>query len=93
MVITALLHAAMEDPDRPHAPVPFAAVGDRFGVSRTHVRTLLIAAQRAKLVQVEARGAYLVKILPRLWAAYDRGMATGLYLQDLVHAVATGRQP
>jgi hypothetical protein len=93
MVITALVHAAMEHPDRPHAPVPFAEVGDRFGVSRTHVRSLLTAAQRAKLVRVHKRGGHFVEILPRLWACYDRGMATGLFLQDLVHAVVTGRRP
>jgi hypothetical protein len=92
MVITALVHAAMQDPDRPHAPVPFGEVGDRFGVSRTHVRSLMAAAQRAKLVRVRARGGHFVEILPRLWACYDRGMATGLFLQDLVHAVVTGRR-
>lgn len=92
MVLTALLHAAMAEPDRLYAPVPFAEVGERFGVSRTHVRGLLVAAQRAGLVRIHARGGHFVEILPRLWASFDRGMAIGMFLHTLVHAVATGRR-
>ena len=92
MVITALVHAALADPGRRHAPVDFGELGERFGVSRTHVRGLLVAAQRAALVRLRARGGHSVEILPRLWAGYDRGMATGLSLHDLVYAVTTARR-
>jgi hypothetical protein len=41
MVIAALLQAAMADGGDMHATVPYADVGDRFGISRTHVRQML----------------------------------------------------
>jgi len=91
MVLTALLHAALAEPGRLRAPMPFDEVGDRFGVSRTHVRNLLVAAQDAGLVRLQGRGGHLVEILPRLWASHDRGMAVGIFLHTLVYAVARGR--
>jgi DNA-binding transcriptional ArsR family regulator/biotin operon repressor len=92
MVLAVLLQSALADPDHPHAAVPYADIGDRFGVSRTHVRQLLVAAQDAGLVKLMARGGHRVEILPRLWASYDRSIAGGMFLHDLVYGVATGRQ-
>jgi hypothetical protein len=92
IVLAALLHAALSEPDRLHAPLPYAAAGDRFGVSRTHVRKLLEKAQAVELVKLHGRGGHLVEILPRLWASYDRSIAVGMYLHDMVHAVAMGQQ-
>jgi hypothetical protein len=92
MVLAALLQAAMADPDHPHTAVPYADMGDRFGVSRTHVRQLLVAAQEAGLVNLKASGGRRVEILPRLWASYDRSIAGGMFLHDLVYATATGRR-
>ncbi|TBW38267.1 hypothetical protein EYW49_10005 [Siculibacillus lacustris] len=90
VVQAELLRAAMRAPDHPAAAVPYADVGKRFGVSLTHVRQLLIAAEAASLVRLHARGGRRVEILPRQWASYDRGMAVGMYLHDLVY-VATER--
>ena len=73
-------------------PRPYADIGDRFGVSRTHVRELLVAAQDVGLVKLQARGGHRVEILPGLWASYDRGIAGGMFLHDLVYGAATGRQ-
>lgn len=92
LVLAALLQAAMADPDQVAAPVPYATVGDRFGVSRTHVRQLLEAAAARGLVRLQARGGRAVEILPRLWRSYDRGIVGGLYLHDLVHGVVVGRR-
>jgi hypothetical protein len=86
----ALLRAAMKDPDYPHAAVPYADIGERLGVSRTHVRQLLTAAEQAGLVKLHGRGGHRVEMLPRHWASYDRGMAAGMYLHDTVY-VATER--
>jgi DNA-binding FadR family transcriptional regulator len=72
--------------------VPYADIGDRFGVSRTHVRQLLVAAQDVGLVNLKARGGHRVEILPRLWASYDRSIAGGMFLHDLVYGAATGRR-
>jgi hypothetical protein len=90
-VDTALLQAASADPDHAHAAVPYAEVGDRFGVSRTHVRQLLMAAERQGLVKLQARGGHRVEIQPRLWASYDRAIAGGMFVRDLVYGAATGR--
>lgn len=46
MVITALLQAAMAGRGETHATVPYRDVGDRFGISRTHVRRLLTNGRR-----------------------------------------------
>jgi hypothetical protein len=88
MVMNALLQAAMTESNDPHAAVPYADVGDRFGVSRTHVRSLLVAAQDAGLVKLHARGGHRVEILPRMWSCTDRGMAIGMYLNDACYLVA-----
>jgi hypothetical protein len=88
-VLAALLQAAMADPHNPHAAVPYTDVGDRFGVSRTHVRRLLSAAQDAGLVKLHARGGHRVEILPRLWVSHDRGMSCGMYLHDMLYLAVT----
>jgi len=92
MVLAALLQAALSDPDNPHPAVPYTDVGDRFGVSRTHVRELLTAAEEIGLVKLQARGGHRVEILPRLWTSYNRGIAGGMFLHDLIYGAATGRQ-
>lgn len=88
VVQAELLRIAMAAPDYPDAPVPYADIGDRFGVSRTHVRQLLVAAEAAGLVKLHTRGGRRVQVLPRQWASYDRGMAVGMYLHDLVYVTA-----
>jgi hypothetical protein len=88
MVIAALLHAALNDPDHPHAAVPYADVGDRFGVSRTHVRQMLVAAEEAGLVRLHARGGRRVEILPRLFASHRKGVAGGMYGHDICYVAA-----
>ena len=93
MVLAALLHAALSDPGNPQPAVPYGDVGDRFGVSRTHVRELLTAAEQLGLVKLQARGGHRVEILPRLWSSYDRAIAGGIFLHDLIYGAATGRQP
>lgn len=89
VVQAELLRLAMAAPGYPDATVPYGSIGDRFGVSRTHVRQLLVAAEAAHLVKLHSRGRR-VQILPRQWASYDQGMAVGMYLHDLVY-VATER--
>jgi biotin operon repressor len=89
-VISALLHAAVTGGEGPHAALPYQDVGDRFGVSRTHVRKLLTTAEEAGLVRLHSRGGHRVELLPRLWQSQDRGLAAGMYTHDLVH-VATMR--
>jgi hypothetical protein len=88
-VIASLLQAALSSGDYPHAAVPYADVGDRFRVSRTHVRKLLVAAEEIGLVKLHARGSHRVEILPRLWSTHDRGISGGMYLHDMIYLAAT----
>lgn len=90
VVQAELLRSAMAAPDYPHAAVPYIDLGERFGVSRTHVRRMLVAAEEAGLVRLHARGGRRVEILPRHWSSYDRGLAAGMYLHDLIY-LATER--
>jgi hypothetical protein len=64
-------------PDHPYAAVPYADVGDRFGVSRTRVRQLLTAAENAGWSSFTHAAAAGSRILPRLWSSYNRGIADG----------------
>jgi hypothetical protein len=94
LVLATLLQAAMAAPDQLH--VSYGDVASRCGVSRTHVRKLLVAAEEAGLVKLHARGGHRVEILPRLWAAHDRAIAGGMYLHDMVYLAAIrqlDRQP
>jgi DNA-binding FadR family transcriptional regulator len=82
--------AAATLPDDPSPTVSYAKIGDRFGVSRTHVRRLLVAADAAGLVKLQPRGGQSVQILPKHWTSYAKGLACGMYLHDLIY-VATER--
>ena len=86
MVIAALLQAALASGDGLEAAVPYADVGERFGVSRTHVRRLLARAEENGLVRLQARGGHRVEILPRLWASHDRGISCGMFFNDMIYA-------
>jgi len=89
MVIAAVMQAAMESEDYPHASVPYADIGERFGVSRTHVRKVLVAAEEAGFVKLHARGGQRVEILPHLWSRYDYALALGMFLHDILYVAAT----
>ncbi len=91
IVSASLIQAAMGADDL-HAAVPYADVGERFGVSRTHVRKIVVEAEEAGLVRLHGLGGHRVEILPRFWASYDRGLAIGMFIHDIVHAVTVGRQ-
>ncbi len=89
IVVSALLQAAMAQGDDLCAAVPYADIGDRFGVSRTHVRRLLVAAEERGLLKLHARGGKRVEVLPRMWAIHDAGMARGMYFHDVLYLAAT----
>lgn len=90
VVQAELLRLAMDAPDYPDAAIAYAGIGDRFGVSRTHVRQLLIEAEAAGLVKLLNRGKNRVQILSRQWASFDHGISVGMYLNDMVY-IATER--
>ena len=87
LIANAVLKAAMDSGD-PYAAVSYAEAGRRFGVTATHVRTLMKSAESAGLVALVGRGGDKIEILPRFWTSYDRGLAVGMYLHDAVNLVA-----
>lgn len=91
MVSASLLQAAMASRDG-RAAIPYGDIGERVGISRTHVRKILLEAQGAGLVRLDGRGGHRVEILPKLWTSYDRGLAAGMFSHDMVHAVVVGRR-
>jgi hypothetical protein len=91
MVLAALLRAAMAVPAGDRVALAYGEIGERFGVSRTHVRQLLEAAQSAGLMKLSARGGRSVEILPAMLSSYDRALAGGMYLHDIVY-LATARR-
>jgi hypothetical protein len=89
IVVSALLQAAMMQGEETSAIISYSDIGDRFGVSRTHVRQLLGAAEERGLVKLHARGGRQVEILPRMWNSHDAGMARGMYFHDILYLAAT----
>ena len=67
MILMKLLDQAAADPEGTVQRVSFADLGERFGISRTHVRNTLQAAERAALVGISGDA---VTLLPPLAAAF-----------------------
>jgi DNA-binding MarR family transcriptional regulator len=92
-LLATILQAAMASPDYPHAAVPYADIGDRFGVSRTHVRNMMIEVEKLGVVKLHARGGQRVEILPHFWTKHDRGIAGGMFLHEVLYYALTGGGP
>lgn len=69
----------------------YTDIGARFGVSRTHVRTLLQDAEQAGLVTLSGQGGRLVELKPAILRAFDRFLADAMSGHDLLHRIALGR--
>ena len=69
----------------------YTDIGARFGVSRTHVRTILQDAEQAGLVALSGRGGRLVELKPAVLRAFDRFVADGMSGHDLLHRIALSR--
>ena len=71
------------DADR-GATQSYSAIGDRFGISRTHVRNIIHAAEARGLVCLHGRGGRDVEVLPALVSAFDRFMADVMVEHDSI---------
>ena len=69
----------------------YADIGARFGVSRTHVRTLLQEAAEHGDVSLSGRGGYLIELKPSILEAFDRFVATAMSGHDLLYKLARQR--
>jgi hypothetical protein len=66
----------------------YADIGARFGVSRTHVRTLLQDAERNGDVSLSGRGGKFVELRPSILQAFDRFVADSMSGHDLLFRIA-----
>ena len=69
----------------------YSDIGARFGVSRTHVRSILQDAEQAGLVALTGQGGRLVELKPAVLKAFDRFLADSMSGHDLLHRLALGR--
>ncbi len=69
----------------------YADTAARFGVSRTHVRTLLSDAENQGLLCVFGRGGAEIEIMPILIRDFDRFVANGMSSRDLTWRMAFPR--
>lgn len=66
--------------------IDFTDFGRRFGVSRTHVRTVLKTAAAHGDVELDARGN--LRLMPQLLTAFDYNIAGRISLLDRAHGAA-----
>ncbi len=69
----------------------YSDIGARFGVSRTHVRTLLEDAAQHGDVSLSGRGGHLVELKPSILHAFDRFVAASMSGHDLLYKLARER--
>ena len=69
----------------------YSDIGARFGVSRTHVRTLLEDAAQHGDVSLSGRGGRLVELRPSILLAFDRFVADSMSGHDLLYKLARER--
>ncbi|MFN3932530.1 MAG: hypothetical protein ACK4JY_12345 [Brevundimonas sp.] len=68
-------------------PLSLAGLGERRGVSRTHVRQLLADAEAHGLVDLDVASRQIT-LAPTLLASLDQFIAEGMSNHDLTHALA-----
>jgi hypothetical protein len=90
MILIKLVQMATAG-DNAVAGLSYTDIGARFGVSRTHVRTILQDAELAGLVGLSGEGGRLVELKPALLQAFDRFVADGMSGHDLLFRLALAR--
>jgi DNA-binding MarR family transcriptional regulator len=87
MVLIKMIQMAKQSGAGPFK-VSYSDLGGRFGVSRTHVRKLLEAAQEMDLVRLTKRRGQFVELMPSLLQAFDRLVADAMSGHDLCYNLA-----
>ena len=85
MILMKLVQLSLQSPDGLAEFTSFADIGERFGVSRTHVRSLLREAERMDLVRIFDGGVRLMSVL---LAAFDRFLADTMSGHDILYMKA-----
>jgi len=88
MVPMKLIQMAGSAANQAPEGLSYADIGARFGVSRTHVRTLLQDVEQDGLVRLSGRGGRYVELMPPVLRAFDRFMADSMSGHDLLFRIA-----
>jgi hypothetical protein len=92
MILIKLIRMAKEKRGGGPLEVSFADLGGRFGVSRTHVRKLLVDAEKLDLVRLSREeDNQLVELLPKVLQAFDRLVVEAISGLDLCYQLALRR--
>lgn len=78
---------AAEDASPVHEP-DLGVLQEKFGISRSHIRNTLLAAQQAGLLTWNGRGRKVLALTPRGLTAIDRFIADTLSAHDLGYRLA-----
>jgi hypothetical protein len=90
MVLMKLIQMAGAEPEGTSEGLSFAEIGERFGATRTHVRSVLQDAEKAGLVDLIGRAGKQVTLRPRVLQAFDRFIADSMSGHDLLYKLAAG---
>jgi DNA-binding MarR family transcriptional regulator len=88
MILIKLIEMARRQGGIAPLKVSYSDLGGRFGVSRTHVRNLLEAAEQMDLVRLTRRGGSFVELLPAVLQAFDCLVADAMSGFDLCYQLA-----
>jgi hypothetical protein len=89
MILIKLMQMAKAQNGVMPLKVSYADLGGRFGVSRTHVRKLLVAAEEMELVRLTTKGsAQFIELLPPVLQAFDRLIGEAISGLDLCYQLA-----
>jgi len=88
MILIKMIQLAKIEGGAAPLKVSYSDLGGRFGVSRTHVRNLLEAAEKMDLVRLTKAGGQSVELLPPVVQAFDRLVADAMSGFDLCYQLA-----
>ena len=88
MIVIKMIEMAKAQGSAAPLKISYSDLGARFGVSRTHVRNLLVAAEEMGLVRLTKGGGHFVEMKPQLLAAFDRLVADAMSGFDLCYQLA-----
>jgi hypothetical protein len=85
MILIKMIQLAARQRDTEPLKVTYSDLGKRFGVSRTHVRKLLEAAEQIKLLRLTKSNGQFIELKPELVQAFDRLVADAMSGHDLCY--------
>jgi DNA-binding MarR family transcriptional regulator len=88
MILIKMIQMAGPQSGAEPLEISYSDLGGRFGVSRTHVRKLLEAAEQLDLVRLTRGSGQFVELLPPVLQAFDRLVADAMSGFDLCYQLA-----